>query len=250
VLGAALGGAGLYAADRVAGMATSPIWAATAEAPASRSAPSTANRWWERRVAGESVEGRSIELFANETSFATTSVMVIAAVHGDERATVPIAEAIIGVPLPDHVNGYVIPCVNPDGWDRGTRESANGTDLNRNFPYGWWPRDGGVGPASEPETQAVMAAVSNIRPAISVFVHQPYGYVGPIHRWAVPQARAWADATDLPLQVGVMQHGGAETWVAYELGLLSILVEVPRSEPTDETITQHRAGYTALLATL
>jgi protein MpaA len=174
----------------------------------------------------------------------------VAAVHGNEPATKPIAESILGVALPPHVNGYVLPCLNPDGWERGTRESANGTDLNRNFPFGWSASDGGAGPGSEPETRALMAFVEAARPALTVFIHQPYGYVGPIHRWAAPQARAWADATGLPITPGVMQHGGAETWVAFELGLLSILVEVQESDPSFETIDQHRRGYEAMLATL
>ena len=53
--------------------------------------------------------------------------------------------------------------MNPDGQAAQRRTNANLVDLNRNFPYHWAPLGvpgdseyGGTGPASEPETQAIV----------------------------------------------------------------------------------------------
>ena len=78
------------------------------------------------------------------------------------------------------VDLWVIPSYNPDGLARGTRENAQGVDLNRNFPHRWADLDGtyesGSGPASEPETRAVMRFLRDVRPARVLSFHQPlYG---------------------------------------------------------------------------
>jgi Zinc carboxypeptidase len=51
-----------------------------------------------------------------------------------------------------------MPLVNPDGWAHDTRTGADGTDLNRNYPFGWGPSaQRGPGPGSEPEVRDTMA---------------------------------------------------------------------------------------------
>ncbi|MGH7322492.1 MAG: M14 family zinc carboxypeptidase, partial [Candidatus Rokuibacteriota bacterium] len=76
---------------------------------------------------------------------------------------------------------FIVPMVNPDGNMRDTRINTHLVDLNRNFPYGWGgPGSGdmpggftyrGPAPASEPETQAVMAAIRGFDPDYSQSYH-------------------------------------------------------------------------------
>jgi len=98
----------------------------------------------------------------------TPTYVLISTMHGNVGATRQILEALRDGPAFDGINVWVIPTYNPDGLAAGTRRNAHGVDLNRNFPYGWVDLDGnyesGPGPASEPETQAVMAFLAEVRP--------------------------------------------------------------------------------------
>jgi len=83
--------------------------------------------------------------------------------HGNEymSAELPLNLAFflsqnygINTSITDLVNNreiWIIPMVNPDGREAGTRENAHGIDLNRN--YGYMPQSSN--PYSEPETQAM-----------------------------------------------------------------------------------------------
>jgi hypothetical protein len=99
---------------------------------------------------------------------------LMGAIHGDERAAgetgldfaydvVHQAAADPAVKaLFDRVRLIDMPVVNPDGWAHGTRTSADGTDLNRNYPLGWGPSaERGPGPGSEPEVRDTMAIVES-----------------------------------------------------------------------------------------
>ena len=97
---------------------------------------------------------------------------------------------------------WVMPMFNVDGnnkmwnhdsyWRKNTR-GGYGVDLNRNYPTGWNSCNGSSGsqssqtyrgpnPASEPETQAMMAFIKNTRPVFDISYHAyselviyPYG---------------------------------------------------------------------------
>jgi murein tripeptide amidase MpaA len=82
--------------------------------------------------------------------------------------------------LVDNVEWFLMPIMNPDGYEAGTRYNANGEDLNRNW--------GGPGaypdPFSEPETAAVRDFLidhANVRVHVDFHTHGwmilwPYGY--------------------------------------------------------------------------
>lgn len=81
----------------------------------------------------------------------------------------------------DHYSLKIIPILNPSGYDRNTRQNANGVDLNRNGGE-WWAtfigidsnKDGrwgpgdydwkGTGPFSEPETQTLRIVCERVKP--------------------------------------------------------------------------------------
>lgn len=97
---------------------------------------------------------------------------------------------------------WVMPMFNVDGnnkmwtkdsWWRKNTRGGYGVDLNRNYPAGWdscngssgWRRSQtyrGEAPASEPETQAMMKFISDVRPVFDISYHSyselviyPYG---------------------------------------------------------------------------
>lgn len=207
-------------------------------------------RRWEAHRIGTSVEGRPIVVHRNIRPDSRVTVLAIAAVHGDERGVAPVGVELTTVPIRNGIDAYVVPVANPDGWARGTRNNAHDVDLNRNFPW-WWTRStGGPEPASEPETRALMALVERLRPAVTIWIHQPYEYVSAVDPRAERLARAWAGAAGLAFEPPITQHGGGETWTYKTLGLPSILVEGTTRETSVEETSAHRRGFEALLAAL
>jgi len=128
-------------------------------------------------IVGYSVEGRPIEVY--RFGDGPVERMIVAGMHGGyEWNTMALAGQLIvyltddpGF-IPPDVTLFILRSLNPDGEARSRgvsgRVNANGVDLNRNWPTLWqadWPRDGcwryapttaGSGPASEPETVALM----------------------------------------------------------------------------------------------
>jgi murein peptide amidase A len=143
----------------------------------------------ERQLVGRSVEGRAITAAQVGDPAGSRVVLVVGAIHGDERAGLRIARALkrLAAGRPEALAGtqlWVIATVNPDGQRARTRKNARGVDLNRNFPYRWHgdvPHPSGYfpgpRPASEPETRSVMAFVERIQPDLSIWYHQPWGAV-------------------------------------------------------------------------
>ena len=117
-----------------------------------------------RTVYGHSVQGRPLVAYhlGEPGRPGARTVVVMAAMHGNEAAPVQIMRALVSGPELIGIDLWVIPTYNPDGIAAGTRKNAHGVDLNRNFPYGWADLDGsyesGPEPASEPETRATMAS--------------------------------------------------------------------------------------------
>jgi len=157
---------------------------ATATIALAAALPSPASA--ERVQVGRSAEGRAIVASRLGDPNAERKALVVGSIHGDERGGLTVtrelrrawASRLRGVDL------WVIDTVNPDGLRRGTRQNARRVDLNRNFPYRWrmngrrgsryW---GGPKPLSEPESRAIRKLVLRLRPAVTVWYHQPWGAV-------------------------------------------------------------------------
>ena len=78
---------------------------------------------------------------------------------------------------------WTVRSVNPDGARLGIRQNVRGIDLNRNFPRGWRtsPRGGryygGRRPLSQPESRAAARLIRRLQPRVTIWFHQPYGFV-------------------------------------------------------------------------
>jgi len=166
---------------------------------------------------GTSVEGRPITAVRRGDP-AGRRVLVIGVIHGDEQAGLDIVARLLELPVPDGVNLYLIDSMNPDGVAADIRTNANLVDLNRNFPYRWGPiaepgnwEYAGPSAASEPETQAMTAFITELRPDILIWYHQDAYMIGPADgRDGVIRSR-YAELTGLPLE---SVAGGTYTGVA------------------------------------
>jgi protein MpaA len=205
---------------------------------------------WTTTVAGRSVQGRDIEAFVRAVDAPRRRVLVIGGLHGNEPGTPPAVRGLVQAAIATDIEVWLVPVANPDGSAAGMRCNANGVDLNRNFPWDWRPEDGGPAPLSEPETQALVTLVEQLRPDIVIWVHQPLGYVSAIGATSAALETAWADATGLPVRRDVTQHGGGESWSAFVAGVPSMLVEIDGWAATPELVAATRAGVEAVVVAL
>ncbi|MGB0112356.1 MAG: DUF2817 domain-containing protein [Ilumatobacteraceae bacterium] len=219
---------------------------AAALRPATRLDPPPPSRRWSTVSIGPSALGRPIEMWTSAAPAGERRrILVVSGVHGNEVITRPLAESIAHAAVPDDVSLSIIASANPDGWAKQSRRNAHGVDLNRNFPWRWSRSDGGHGPASAPETRALMDAVVASRADLAVWIHQPLAYVAPLHGCPREYADAWRAHVGDRRRDGLDQHGGGETWTARVAGIPSMLVEVATWSASSALIEAHTRGFQA-----
>lgn len=166
---------------------------------------------------GRSVEGRAITVIRRGTP-GGTRVLAVGAIHGNEDAGVAIIDRLASEPVPDGIELWLVRSINPDGQARQDRQNANGVDLNRNFPHNWdylgvvgdW-QYGGAGPASEPETRAMVALGDSVRPDLILWYHQDLFRISPSSGRNGEARARYAAISGLPL---VEVSGGTYTGTA------------------------------------
>jgi murein peptide amidase A len=152
-------------------------------------------------------------------------VLVIGVIHGDEDAGVAIVDQLRAEPIPEGVELWIVESMNPDGQAGRKRSNDNGVDLNRNFPYEWGPigvpgdsQYAGTGPASEPETQAMVNFMGQLRPDITIWYHQDLFVITPSQGREGRVRERYAQLTGLPMGqiTGGTYTGIAATWARNE----------------------------------
>ena len=209
---------------------------------------------------GKSVNGLPLEVYRFGTG--PTERLIVAGMHGgNEYNTVQLAEQLMAYLnqhpeiVPPTVTLYILHDLNPDGVARALnylgRANANGVDLNRNWPANWqkdWTRTncwtttyvtGGTGPASEPETKALMAFIQSHHFGALINYHSaalgifPGGI--PISAASKSLAQAVAAVTTYhypPIDIGCEYTGGMVDWTANQ-GIASLDVELTNHTDTD-----------------
>lgn len=105
-------------------------------------------------------------LVADMTNLPGAPVIALAAgVHGDEPAGPWALLSIVRDGLLDRRFNYRCwPCTNPSGYVLGTRENAEGNDINRSFKRG----------GSTPESRAILAANRDRKFALTLDLHEDF----------------------------------------------------------------------------
>ena len=169
-------------------------------------------------------------------------VIAIGSIHGDESMGLEVVERLRNSPdIPEGLNLWVIPTVNPDGLAASVRGNARGVDLNRNFATDDWRFVGqgsekysGEAAASEVETKAVQQFVLEQQPLLVVWWHQ-FGYYVDEQRTVAnfDLIKRFSELTGLPItDVGCGSTpcvGNATVFINSNIGgASSFVVELPR----------------------
>jgi protein MpaA len=208
-------------------------------------------------VIGHSTAGHRIVAYRVGNPDAPRKALVVGNIHGDEPEGIRIVHAIRSMRGITGVDLWLIDTVNPDGLAARRRQNGVGVDLNRNFATGW-RRTGphgyryyaGPHAFSEPESRAVRALVLRLRPAVTIWYHQPYGYVIPPlggGNLAVVRdyARLVQDAVRVP--PGPRDPGQAPTWENATLaGSTAFIVELPANPLPQAAVARHARAAVAL----
>jgi protein MpaA len=170
-------------------------------------------------------------------------VLIFAAIHGEEpETTYALSRALRQLTEPPEHCAVVL-AANPDGVIRGTRGNARGVDLNRNFPSkDWQPRpvthrstiedasdillSTGEAPASEPETQALLALISQLGPKAVVALHAPLACIDDANDSVLGQRLAQRTGMPLVRDVGYPTPGSFGSWGS-DNGVAVVTYEFP-----------------------
>jgi protein MpaA len=151
----------------------------------------------------------------------------------------------------------VIRDINPDGSARRTRQNARGVDLNRNFPRRWRQigRRGdleysGSRPLSEPEARIARRLIRQLRPALTIWFHQPLALVDRSGGDAedIRIQRRFAALSGLPLRRIAPLPGTATRWQNYTFPGTSFVVELPAGKLPRERLARYTRAVLAVTA--
>jgi protein MpaA len=225
---------------------------------------------WRSEEFGRSVLGVPLRVFLPEGDGPIAGLLT-ASQHGEEIATGLLARRLLERIGADETRWAVVPVMNPDGVLAGTRQNANGVDLNRNFPAATWRPESsrtyppGIADAlrtsanrtnlsspgphggSEPETRAQMELVERLAPGLVIDLHSPLELM--LVRGTAPRAVVDALAAAAGLRVesdlDSPTPGAFDDWLT-ERGVPALVYEVEHAG-LPALCSRHLAGLEALL---
>ncbi|MEA2380527.1 MAG: murein peptide amidase [Solirubrobacteraceae bacterium] len=205
---------------------------------------------------GRSVQGRAINVVRIGDPAAPRKVLVVGCIHGNEPEGRKIVDLLRAAAAPPGVELLLVPNLNPDGFQRHTRQNAHGVDLNRNSPEGRRFL-GGPGTAyyagphafSEPETRAIRALILRDRPVATVWYHQPFALVDRPESGSDAISRTYSRVSGLRLQSLAPRPGSMSRWENARVRPgSSIVVELPAGPLSAAAARRHAAAVLAIAA--
>jgi murein peptide amidase A len=167
---------------------------------------------------GRSVRGSPIVAFERGNPSSPRKVLVVGCIHGTECAGITVVQLLARAQPPRNADLWLVPNLNPDGYAAHTRQNAHGVDLNRNFGAMWAPvghrgslQWSGPRPFSEPETRIARRLILRLRPALTLWFHQPQALVrawGP----SLAAGRRYARLAGVPFRALAWPGGTASNW--------------------------------------
>jgi protein MpaA len=162
-------------------------------------------------VIGYSVQHRPIELI--HVVGPGPRVLVVGCIHGNECEGLVVVNALLRTHPREDL--WLLPNLNPDGYDLRHRLNADGVDLNRSFPNG-----------REPETRLAVALIKRLHPDVTIWFHQAEDRVRGWGR-SEPAARRYARLAGMRYASVPWPNGAATRWQNRSLGARSFVVELP-----------------------
>ena len=198
---------------------------------------------------GKSQNGLAID--AMSFGVAGKHVLILGGVHGDEIEGVAVAkflvaELIESFDLPIKVT--IVPCLNIDGFLAGTRQNANGVDLNRNLPTKDWNPAAfndryspGSKANSELENKALVDFLNKQKPDFILSLHSFSRSLLNVNGNCGPVSKLLSDLTGLPIEesIGYPTPGCLGTYAGLERDMPTITYELPRGADILEIIKLH-----------
>lgn len=217
-----------------------------ADEPADLFNDSTTESGYREEILGYSVMGREIK--ARVYGNGPEPVLIVGAIHGDEPESGELVEKY-WEHLDNHPEMYdgltlwIVKYLNPDGVQLGTRQNANGIDLNRNFPasnFSIAERGryyGGSRPLSEPESLCLYVLMITVRPSRILMIHTPLNKIN----WDGPAdelAYLMHEASGLPLapDIGYPTPGSFGSWAGIDRGYPVITLELPSGNISGDSL--------------
>ena len=199
-----------------------------------------------RRVIGRSSRGRPIVAFRLGTPRLARRVLVVGSIHGDEAAGLEVTRRLIARARAHGASLWVVPTLNPDGLAAGMRQNARGVDLNRNFPSEWEALGvSGTRAMSEPETRVAVRLIRGLRPALTIWFHQPQRVVRAWGRSA-GVARRYAQLAGARFRAIRWPPGSAPNWQNQRLRARSFVVELRPGRLPAESADRHARAVVTL----
>ena len=165
---------------------------------------------------GRSYEGRPIQ--AVHIRGDGPRMLVVGCIHGDECEGIEVTRLLErSRPRADL---WLVHQLNPDGFAARRRTNAHDVDLNRDFRA-----------ATQRETRIARKLILRLRPAVTIWFHQPQSVV---RAWGPSRAtaRRYARLAGVPYRSLAWPTGSASRW-QNGLGQVSFVVELPPGELPD-----------------
>jgi predicted deacylase len=140
-------------------------------------------------------------------------VLVVGCIHGNECEGMVVVNALLRTHPREDL--WLLPDLNPDGYDIRRRLNANGVDLNRTFPNG-----------RQPETRVAVALIRRIHPDVTIWFHQAENRV---RAWGGSEAvaRRYARLSGMRYASVNWPTGAATRWQNTALHEKAFVVELP-----------------------